>query len=191
MSDDSKQFITAAVIHGFAVAHAGTAAALSQTLIGDEAALTALTITMIIVISRVNGKEWGVGEGLALIGTMAGYYLGTRGLVFLVKWIPGIGNAANAIATFGVTELLGWTTYLLVRKGRNPKNVSKAEAKALSREARELRQRMKAMEERLEKMSSSDKTEYKRIITTLRDRDISETRRAELIDELERLLARY
>lgn len=191
MADDDKEFITAAIIHGFAVAHAVTAFSLSQTLVGDEVALTSLTVGMVISISRVNGQDWGVSEGLALIGTMAGYYLGSRGLVFLVKWIPGIGNAANAATTFAVTELLGWTTYLLVKRGKNPRDISKEEAANLKEEATELRKKMKHMEARLDAMSSDDKKNYKSIINKLKKKSITEERREELLAELSSLLENY
>lgn len=43
---DSKKKMTGMMIHGFAVAHAVAAALLAQTLVGDEAVLTALTISL-------------------------------------------------------------------------------------------------------------------------------------------------
>ena len=85
--------LTGFIIHGFAVAHAGAAALLSQTILGDEAALTVLTVSMILSIARANNRSWGVADALSVISVLAGGYLGTRGAVLFVKWIPGIGNA--------------------------------------------------------------------------------------------------
>ncbi len=48
--------LTGFSIHGFAVAHAVAAAALAQTLVGDEVVLTTITISMILVIDRINKK---------------------------------------------------------------------------------------------------------------------------------------
>lgn len=107
---DRRIVIVNVIIHGFAIARAVTAATLSQTVIGDEAALTALTIAMIVGISRVYNRPWGVGNALAFLGCFAGFYLGTRGAVFLIKWIPGIGNAANA-ATAASWRLRASLTY--------------------------------------------------------------------------------
>ena len=58
---DSKKKMTGMMIHGFAVAHAVAAALLAQTLVGDEAVLTALTIAMIIAVARMNGADWDTG----------------------------------------------------------------------------------------------------------------------------------
>ena len=91
------------IIHGFAVAHAVVAALFAQTLVGDEAILTSLTVAMIISVARLNGAKWSAGEALAFLGIFIGYYVGTRGAAFLIKWIPGIGNAANATVTFATT----------------------------------------------------------------------------------------
>ena len=63
---DEKLRITHVLIHGFAAAHAATAATLSQTIVGDEAALTVLTISMIIAIARLHGQTVEVGSACYL-----------------------------------------------------------------------------------------------------------------------------
>ncbi|HET6518869.1 MAG TPA: hypothetical protein VFG47_03505, partial [Geminicoccaceae bacterium] len=45
---DSRARLTAVIIHGYALAQGAAAAGLAQTLVGDEAALTALTVAMIM-----------------------------------------------------------------------------------------------------------------------------------------------
>ncbi len=187
-----EKFLTAAIIHGFAAAHAVTAFALSQTLIGDELALSALTVTMIISISRVNGASWGVGDGLSMVGLMAGFYLGTRGAMMLVKWIPGIGNLANAITTAGVTEILGWSTYLLVREGKTPSELSEDEVKNLRQSAENLKKEMGSkMKEIVARMSHEDKSRFDKLIDELKNRDISEERRKSIDSDIEELISKY
>ena len=75
---DRNIIIVNVLIHGFAAAHAATAAALAQTMAADDVALASLTVAMIIGISRVYGRPFGVGEALAVLGLFAGFYLGTR-----------------------------------------------------------------------------------------------------------------
>lgn len=180
------------IIHGFAVAHAGAAALLAQTILGDEAVLTILTVTMIISISRINGREWGVGEALSVIGVLAGTYLGTRGLVFFVKWIPGIGNAANAISTFGVTEFLGWTTYILVKENKNPKALSSKEKEDLAKQGKKLADEERESSKRLyEKMSVEDKREYQSIMKQLNNKDLPEETILYLSRRLEKIARKY
>lgn len=129
-----EERLTGFLIHGFAVTHAAAAALLLQTLVGDAVVLTGLTVAMIVSIARANNRSWGVGDALSVVSVLAGCYLGTRGAVLLVKWIPGIGNAANAVTTFGVTELLGWIAYLLVKEDKKPGDPSRKQKEKLRKQ---------------------------------------------------------
>lgn len=193
MSDANfEKKLTGFVIHGFAVAHATAAALLSQTLVGDEAALTTLTITMILSIARINGRKWGVGEALSVIGVLAGGYIGTRGVVFLIKWIPGIGNIANAVTTFGVTELLGWIAYILVKDDKKPSELSDEERKVIKNQAEKLKEEEHENSKQLyERMSSDDKEEYDQIMKQLGNKDVPEDTRNYLIHRLETIARKY
>ncbi len=192
---DRKLVIVNVLIHGFAISHAVTAAALSQTIGGDEAALMFLTVTMIIGISRVYNRPMGVGEALAILGVFGGFYAGTRGAVFLVKWIPGIGNAANAITTIVVTEILGWATYVIVKEGKDPKNISKSEAKSIWQKAKSLKEEMKqeqeTIKEVIKRMSYTDKQKYNRLMDNLQNRDISNSEAKRTESELDELFRKY
>lgn len=192
---DRKIILVNVIIHGFAVTHAVTAAALSQTVAGDEAALGTLTVTMIIAISRVYNRPYGVGEALAVLSLYAGFYLGTRGALFLVKWIPGIGNAANAITTIAVTETLGWVTYLMVKEGKNPKKMSKSDAKRVWGEAKSLKKKMKEQQDKVreavDRMSQEDKEKYKRLIKQMQNKKLSESEAKKIEKELDLLFQKY
>ena len=192
---DRKLVIVNVLIHGFAIAHGVTAAALSQTMGGDDAALTALTVAMMISISRVYKTPWGVGEGLAVLGCFAGFYVGTRGALFLVKWIPGIGNAANAIVTMGITEILGWATYVIVKEGKNPREMDKSEVKSVWQKAKTLRGEMKEEQERikqvLKRMSVADKARYDSLMEKLKDKNLPENEFAQVEKELDALFTQY
>ena len=189
---DNKQ-ATALVIHSFAVAHAATAALLAQTVIGDEAALTALTGSMIVTIVKMNGKHWTIGKALKFLGLFIGQYAGTRGAAFLIKWIPGIGNAANAITTFTITEVLGWTTYAFVSSGNDDfDSMSKSERDNLWKQAQKMREDEAAKSKKLyDSMSDEDKRAYDAAMKELRNKDISDTRRDELTDEINRIASKY
>lgn len=190
---DEKKRMSGMMIHGFAVAHALTAALLAQTLVGDEAALTALTVAMIIAVAKLNGADWDSGAALAFLGVFIGGYLGVRGATFLVKWIPGIGNAANAAVTFTTTEVLGWATYLFIKKGKgDPRAMTQAEKDSLWQEARDMREKEEAESKRLyESMSEEDKKEYKDIMSQLREKNLPENTRNYLLNRLESISGKY
>lgn len=192
---DRRIVIVNVLIHGFAVAHAITAAALAQTVVGDEAALTALTITMIIGISRVYNRPVGVGEALSVLGIFAGFYLGTRGAVFLVKWIPGIGNAANAITTTVVTEIIGWAAFIVLKEGKDPKNMTEQEKKDVWKRAKAMKEEMKGEQEKikeaLKKMTENDKRKYDKLMERLKDKELSEEESSKIINQLDELMKKY
>lgn len=189
---DSKKKMTGMLIHGFAIAHAATAALLAQTIVGDEAALTALTVAMIVAVAKMNGADWDSGSALAFLGVFIGGYVGSRGAATLIKWIPGIGNAANAAVTFTTTEVLGWATYLFVKEGKtDPKELTKAEKERLMKEATSIRDQEKDQSKKLyDSMSTEDKKEYKEIISHLK-KDLPKETEDYFIARLETILKKY
>lgn len=183
--------VTALIIHGFAIAHAVTAFTLSQTVGGDEFALTALTIAMIECIARANGRAWDAGEALSVIGIILGGYIGIRLGVLFVKLIPGPGNLANATATFLTTEFLGWLTYTIVKQDKNPSQLTKKEKEELKKAAKKL-QKDKTGEELYKKMSVEDKEKFNDLMKQFAkiDRD-NDAERERLIQELEEITKKY
>lgn len=190
---DSKKKMTGMMIHGFAVAHAVTAALLAQTLVGDEAVLTALTIAMIVAVAKLNGADWDTGMALAFLGIFLGGYVGVRGATFLIKWVPGIGNAANAAVTLTTTEVLGWATYLFIKKGKsNPQDLTEAEKKKLWQEAKVVQRKEEKESKRLyDSMSGADKDEYKSIMSQLKAKNLPEETRSYLLSRLETITEKY
>lgn len=190
---DSKKKMTGMMIHGFAVAHALTAALLAQTLVGDEAVLTALTVAMIIAVAKMNGADWDTGMALAFLGIFIGGYVGVRGATFLIKWIPGIGNAANAAVTLTTTEVLGWATYLFIKKGKsNPKDMTEKEKEALWKEAKSMQKEEEQESKRLyDSMSEADKSEYKSIMNQLKTKNLPDETRSYLLNRLEIITEKY
>lgn len=188
---DFEKRTTALTIHAFAAAHAAVAFTLSQTMVGDELVLATLTVAMIQSVARVYDRKWGIADVHAVIGVLAGGYVGTRFGVALVKWIPGIGNGANAAAAFTTTELLGWITYILVKQNRDPSKLSMEEKKELQRKAEKLRND-KTGKELYNKMSAQDKKKVDDLISQLRRlaRE-DDAKREELIQQISEIVKKY
>ena len=180
---DKRKILTGTVIHGYAAAHAVAAALLAQTMIGDEVVLTALTIAMILTVAGVNGAKWTKGMAVAFLAVFAGGYIGVRGATMLVKWIPGIGNGANAAVTVVTTEVLGWATYVFLASGKtNPQSLSKAERDEILRKAKAMRKENQGESKKYyEAMSQEDRDECERIMKQLENKDLPDTTRDLLI----------
>jgi hypothetical protein len=105
------------VIHGFALAHALTAALFILIRHSDPGILLSiLTIAMILIITHLNEYPLDVTMALALICCLAGFFLGTTGADFFTDILSVSAVMAQIITTVLVTEMLGWITYLIVRR---------------------------------------------------------------------------
>ena len=63
---------------------------------------------MTISLGHVFGKSLTESTALATIGTMTTTTVGRAISQALVGWIPGVGNAVNAVTAASITEALGW-----------------------------------------------------------------------------------
>ena len=80
------------IIHGCAISAAGAAYALAQTPGGDEAALTTLTTGLAAGLC-VNYNNAPVSVFAPMAAQILGKLLGETTLKYIIKWIPGAGNA--------------------------------------------------------------------------------------------------
>lgn len=114
MTNTSKAHL---IIHPFAIAHALVCLLLYDTSFGDGIVLTILTIAMIIVLVRSFGGPLDLMLGLLLLGCLAGFYLGTKGADLVQHCFPSMKSLyTHVITTALVTEILGWTLFLVVRR---------------------------------------------------------------------------
>lgn len=105
---------TPMVIHLFAAAHAAIAVVSRLVNYVDDVPLTVLTVALIVIIALRHHLQAELIAILSLVGTFAGYFLGSYGarMVALVVSDPII---ASALTTALFTELLGWAVYAFAR----------------------------------------------------------------------------
>lgn len=103
------------VIHAFAFFHAISSYIMQTLGHADEVILTALTISMVILIATRYDFPLEVTFALALLNCFAGFYLGTVGAHFIEGIMHVDAIYSNVITTFLMTEFLGWMTFLIVR----------------------------------------------------------------------------
>ena len=105
---------TPAVIHLFALAHAAIAVVSRMVNYVDDVPLTVLTVPLIVIIAIRHHLQAEMIAILALVGTFAGYLLGSYGAT-VVGLLVHNPTAASAVTTALFTELLGWSIYAFAR----------------------------------------------------------------------------
>lgn len=103
------------IIHGTATTAAGAAAVLAQTPGADEATLTALTTGMAAGLC-LNYNNAPLSAFAPIASQILGKLAGEAALKFVIKWIHGVGNAANAAITFSLHEATGWALVAALEK---------------------------------------------------------------------------
>lgn len=135
--DDDKQRQTEAawLVHACALANGTVAFSLANTLAGDTALITGVSLYMIYRLGRlyeaddVNGKQ--------IITQIVTHYAGPLTGAKLLFWLPGIGNWANAASMSLLTEIVGWSCIILFSNGRTAEQLGSDDWKKLLAEARQ------------------------------------------------------
>lgn len=98
-----------AIIHGASVAAGGVGVGMAQIPLADNTVITPIQIGMIIALGKVFDQEVSKSAATAILGGMAGSFIGRGISQVLVGWVPLVGNAVNTVTAAGITEAIGWT----------------------------------------------------------------------------------
>jgi hypothetical protein len=113
------------LIHLFALAHVLVVLMFALAHMNDDVPLSILTILLIVLVADQYGFPLEVSTALALLFCIAGFFIGTKGAE-LINMIFNFEEKTitNIIMTFVTTEILGWSTYFIV-KNRPDDNITK------------------------------------------------------------------
>lgn len=189
LSKEEKRKKAGVLISLFAFAHSAIAFTLANTAIGDTFALTAMTFWMIQKIGKIYNcndiNPWKImGK---VFGFCAGTYIGGK----LLFWIPGIGNLANATATFIVTQTIGWTCVFLMesfQKNGKLDEISDNQWNEIMSKSKELGESETLKnEEMLKKMTKEEKKRFRELNDKIRCKELSKEEEKMLFEEINRL----
>lgn len=190
---EMNERVVALIIHAFTICHVVTAACLGP---GAGPALTPMTSIMVFAIGTQCDAEFNVKKALKVISTFVGLILGTSIAETLIGLFPIIGNLANAAATGFVTELLGWSTYVILRdrleeKGRISgfdKIMILRAAKKTSESNAKFLEKLKAVRER---MDEEERAEYDRLMKIVAGKSSTDEERVNAIYSADAILKKY
>ena len=180
---EQKREEAGTIINVFAFAHSAVALTLANTVIGDTAVLTGLTYLMIERIGAIYNcndiKPWKImGK---VFGFCAGIYIGSK----LLFWLPGIGNVANATATFIVTQTIGWTCVFLMESFDDPSQATDGDWKVIMTEARTIgEEKADENEEILKKSTNEERKRIKNLNAQVRSGNLTKEQKSKIFTEL-------
>jgi uncharacterized protein (DUF697 family) len=182
MSD--KEDRAAAIILAYASAHAGIAAILANTVVGDTAVLSIMTCLMIYQLANLCERDLDAAAIAAIAGQLFGLVSGGYMASKLISWVPGFGNAVNATVTFGLTQVIGWAAFAMFN---NP-GLTKDEAIKYGEDRKVSKQ---DMEDLVRSMSDEDRARYNRLLDRLKNTGLSDSERQTLASDMADIINRY
>ena len=106
---------TSSIIHAFALLHVATAVLCRLLNLGDELALTTLTIVLTVILCLRYRQSVEFSSIVIIIANILGYLLG-NGIAALAGTFINHPLLSPAIATFTTTELMGWGLVFFMRR---------------------------------------------------------------------------
>ena len=186
VSLETKREEAGYLITVFSFAHSAVALTLANTLVGDTVILTGLTFWMIQKIGGIyncnNLNPW------KIMGKVVGFCAGVYIVGKLLFWLPGIGNWANATATFIVTQAIGWTCVFLMESFDDPSKATSEDWNRIMEKARHKGE--EAAEENellLKKMTSKEKARFKELNSRVRKEELTEQQKQQIFEEMDRM----
>lgn len=106
---------TSSIIHAFALLHVATAVLCRLLNLGDELALTTLTIVLTVILCLRYRQSVEFSSIVIIIANILGYLLG-NGIAALAGTFINHPLLSPAIATFTTTESMGWGLVFFMRR---------------------------------------------------------------------------
>ncbi len=97
-----------ALIHAAAASCAAVGGGLAQAPGADTAVITPIQVAMIVALGAEHGTPISKTAAAELILPFSAAALGRGISQCLLGWVPGLGNAINAVTAAALTEAIGW-----------------------------------------------------------------------------------
>ncbi|HIK09387.1 MAG TPA: hypothetical protein IGS52_03835 [Oscillatoriaceae cyanobacterium M33_DOE_052] len=96
-----------AIIHAAATEATAVGFATAQ-IPGDRFVIGAVQLNMTIELAAEFGKTLDRAAAMSIITTGLSSFIGVETFNAIIKYVPGVGNAANMVTAASITETLGW-----------------------------------------------------------------------------------
>ena len=197
MATDAQKTSAQIIIHSSAIAAAtwsGASAILpGVSVITDTAGGTVITIAMAYALSNVFSRKLDDAAITTFVSVVIGRGLGMIVLKGFFSFIPILGSATNATISFGLTEAIGWSLFLIFESGRDLGSLSKEEIALFLQRGKSYADQVKKSGEFawIDELPPHIKAQYDYLTKKLGDRTLSNEERQATLKEIEELIAPY
>lgn len=158
----------------------------------DYPALIAITVGMMIALGKMFGHNYTRGAVIGTATQLLGFVFGMSLLRGVIGIVPVVGAAINAGLVFTVTEILGWTTYLIFEEGKDITKLGKRHLKSYVIKGRKRAEAERTRRENLlEQFPPHIKSQYDYLTKKLANEKTSDSERQAILQEIERLIDPY
>jgi uncharacterized protein (DUF697 family) len=158
----------------------------------DTPALTAIAIGMVVALGRLFGRDYTRGTVMVTVTQLVGFVFGVSLLRGLIGVVPVVGSFINAGTIFMVTEIVGWTTFLIFEDG---KDITRLDERGLrsyifrgKKRAQEERDRQKSL---FNGIPPHVRLQYEHLTRKLASDKTSDEERLAALEQIEKLVAPY
>jgi uncharacterized protein (DUF697 family) len=158
----------------------------------DYPALTAISIGMVVSLGKLFGRNYTTGAVMAAVTQLTGFVFGVSLMRGVVGIVPVVGAAINAGLVFTVTEILGWTTFLIFEEGRDITKMNKSKLKSYVKKGKKRAEQERLTREALfAKLPPHVKAQYDYLTKKLANEKATDQERQVILNEIDQLLAPY
>jgi uncharacterized protein (DUF697 family) len=197
MAIEAQKTSAQIIIHSSAIAAAtwsGASAILpGVSVLTDTAGNTVITVAMTYALGNVFNRKLDESSIMTFVSVVIGRGLGMILLKGAFSFIPIFGSATNATISFGLTEAIGWSVFLIFDAGKDLGTLSKEEIASFLQRGKTYADDVKKSGEFawIDQLPPHIKAQYDYLTKKLGDRNLSNEERQATLKEIEDLIAPY
>jgi len=197
MATEAQKTSAHIIIHSCAIAAAtwsGASAFLpGVSVITDTAGGMFITGAMAYALSNVFNRKLDESAITTFISVVIGRGLTEILLKGVFSFIPIFGSVTNAAITFGLTEAIGWSLFLIFDSGKDLGSLSKEEIESFLQLGKSYAEEVKKSGEFawIDELPPHIKAQYDYLTKKLGDKNLSNEERQATLKEIEDLIAPY
>ena len=160
---------------------------------GDTPGLIVICGTMGGLLAQVHGKRFDELRWNAAAVAALQYFAGALTIKWLSSLIPIVGTGVNAAVSLATVEAAGWAFHLILDDDRDPQTLTKQELKEYFGRGKRMytERKQSGQDDWMKNLPPDVFARVEALSKELASAATSETRRAEIVAEIERLTAPY